>query len=118
MDFQIVIYDEIEKFREYDDPQFSYPYEDRKIQVNSYTLDVEFFELKDFEYKFDKVGVTKELINYEYFSQQVIFQKSYVCLESHYMNILLDFIPSVKQLFQKLFKMPYEQNENCDGEEF
>ena len=31
MDFQIVIYDEIEKFREYDDPQFSYPYEDRKI---------------------------------------------------------------------------------------
>ena len=29
-DMEIVIYDEFEKFRHYNDPQFSYPYEKRK----------------------------------------------------------------------------------------
>ena len=30
-DFQIIVYDEIEKFRDYDHPLFNYPYEKRKI---------------------------------------------------------------------------------------
>ena len=39
LDFELVLYDEIEKFREYDDPQFSYPYQNRKSKLNSFTLE-------------------------------------------------------------------------------
>ena len=39
LDFELVLYDEIEKFREYDDPQFSYPYQKRKSKLNSFTLE-------------------------------------------------------------------------------
>ena len=43
LDFELVVYDEIEKFRKYDHPKFSYPYEARKSKLNSFTLDnVEF----------------------------------------------------------------------------
>ena len=46
-DFQLVVYDEIEKFRDYDHPLFGYPYDKRKIQVNSFTLNPTYFELKE-----------------------------------------------------------------------
>ncbi len=34
-----MIYDEIEKFREHDHPEFSYPFQKRKSKLNSFTLD-------------------------------------------------------------------------------
>ena len=46
-EFQLVVYDEIEKFRDYDHPLFGYPYGDRKIQVNSFTLIPNFFTIED-----------------------------------------------------------------------
>ena len=47
LDFELVIYDEIEKFRQFDDPEFSYPYQSRKSKLNSFTLDPVDFEFKD-----------------------------------------------------------------------
>ena len=38
LDFELVLYDEIEKFREFDHPEFSYPYQNRKSKLNSFTL--------------------------------------------------------------------------------
>ena len=52
-DFSIRIYDEIETFREWDDPQFFYPYGNRSIQVAEFsfstmTLDLS-MESEDYE---------------------------------------------------------------------
>ena len=38
IDFELVIYDEIEKFRKHHDPNFNYPYDARKSKLNSFTL--------------------------------------------------------------------------------
>ena len=35
---EIVIYDEVEKFRSYDHPSFNYPYGERKTKLSGYTL--------------------------------------------------------------------------------
>ena len=46
---EIVVYDEIEKFRQYSNPEFAYPYEKRKnnlVEIN-YGLDI-----KDYVYQF------------------------------------------------------------------
>ena len=37
-DFELVVYDEIEKFRDYDHDLFDYPYEERKTKLASFTL--------------------------------------------------------------------------------
>lgn len=37
--FDLVLYDEIEKFRKYKHPDFNYPYERRKSKLNSFSLD-------------------------------------------------------------------------------
>lgn len=104
-DFQIVVYDQIEKFREYDDPQFSYPFDQRKIKANSFTLETTHFELRDEEHNGYVVGASKWPINYSYMSQKVTFRKSYVCLESHYTSTVVDFYPSVKAFFLKSFSL-------------
>jgi hypothetical protein len=44
-DFELVVYDEIEKFRAYDNDLFEYPYEDRKTKLNSFNLDTRDFKL-------------------------------------------------------------------------
>jgi hypothetical protein len=85
-DFQLVVYDEIEKFRNYDDPMFGYPYDDRKIQVNSFTLNPTYFQIEEVS---SHLLYEKVPDNYLYTSQQVNFKKSYVCLESHFAEVLV-----------------------------
>ena len=45
LDFELVLYDEIEKFRQHDHPEFNYPYQARKSKLNSFTLDPIDFEI-------------------------------------------------------------------------
>ena len=84
--FDLVIYDEIEKFRDYDHPDFNYPFQARKTIVNSFTLDNSMIEYVDGIYS---------LLNYEYSRQEVKFQGSEVCLESHWFKVITDFFPEV-----------------------
>ena len=59
LNFELVLYDEIEKFRDYDDPEFNYPYQPRKTKLNSFTFD---------NSKFQYVEGIYSLLNYEYSS--------------------------------------------------
>lgn len=36
--FELFVYDEIENFKEYDDPDFNYPYDRRKTKISQNTL--------------------------------------------------------------------------------
>lgn len=47
-DAEMVIYDEVEKFRNWDDDEFDYPYEIRKNEIQSYKLTVP-FSLTDYQ---------------------------------------------------------------------
>ena len=64
LSFELVLYDEIEKFRDYDDPEFDYPYQPRKTKLNSFTLD---------NTNFQYVDGTFSLINYEYSREDIKF---------------------------------------------
>ena len=64
LSFELVLYDEIEKFRDFDDKNFNYPYQPRKTKLNSFTLDNSNFQYVDGTYS---------LINYEYSSQDIKF---------------------------------------------
>lgn len=44
VEFELVIYDEVENFRKHTNPLFNYPYQDRKSFASAYTLDTTFFE--------------------------------------------------------------------------
>lgn len=55
----MVIYDEIETFRNYDDPDFNYPYGQRKIKLNSQTISPIFYE-------YNHEADFMELMSYEY----------------------------------------------------
>ena len=47
MDFELVVYDEIENFREHSDELFSYPYGKRKILIAQETFDTEHFTFNE-----------------------------------------------------------------------
>lgn len=88
---QVVIYDEIEKFHDYDHAQFEYPYEKRKNSLlafeynNELPLDAE-GENYDYTYRYDAVK----------------FRVSQVCLEADYfaqLNIFKDFIPAAEGIW-------------------
>lgn len=72
---EIVIYDEIEKFRAYSNPEFPYPYERRKITLSEFTFDLDVPESPDGK-------------NYDYIYKQDMleFRISQVCLEAEYYN--------------------------------
>ena len=82
--------------------------------MNSFTLNPIFFEIKEV---FTHLLYEKVPENYLYTSQQVYFKKSYVCLESHFAEVLVQFIPSIKNFFLKLLGKQTEQN-GCDGQYF
>lgn len=57
-DMEIVVYDEVEKFRSYNSTQFSYPYQKRKNNLGNFNFgwDVSYSEPLlnyDYTYKFD-----------------------------------------------------------------
>ena len=77
VDYELVIYDEIELFREFNDEQFNYPFQNRKSLIRSQTINPHSEE-------FDADEKLIEYIPYEYISTQVKFEMSYVCLEGQY----------------------------------
>ena len=75
---ELVVYDETENFRAWNDPQFDYPYAVRKRKEASFTL--------IFNSKRD---------NYEFASTNLVFKKSVSCLQDPWFKQLLFF----KQVF-------------------
>lgn len=53
LNFDLVIYDEIEKFRKYDDPLFNYPFVRRKSKVFAVMINPFFFSLLENGLKMD-----------------------------------------------------------------
>ena len=68
LNFELVVYDEIEIFRSNSDPEFDYPYGRRKTSLDLTTLDVtslEFLDPEEKEFDYEK--------NYEYYSNNIKF---------------------------------------------
>ena len=96
---EIVLYDEIEKFRNYDHPQFQYPYELRKVALSEFDFNL-------------KLEIPRNGINYDYDykDDNVDFRISQVCLESPY----YDQINIFKAVFNKL-KEVWSSNFNSEN---
>lgn len=92
LEFEVVLYDEIETFRDFDQEQFHYPYGPRKTSLNRATIDIQLlaFEIQEYgDYEY----------NYEYLSSEINFQQSSVCLESTFYEDFLDLGPTIVDLF-------------------
>ena len=64
---ELVIYDEVERFPQFHDELFNYPFKHRKNIVRSLTV----------------TDVSEVIEDYPYYNQVVEFQKSEVCLEAN-----------------------------------
>jgi hypothetical protein len=71
--FELVVYDEIEKFRDYDHDIFNYPYEARKTKLASFTLNTRDFELGKPDESGNYVDGFITKTDYEYSSRSVKF---------------------------------------------
>jgi hypothetical protein len=40
LEFQLVVYDEVEYFKKYNNPEFNYPFQKRKTILGSYNFDI------------------------------------------------------------------------------
>jgi hypothetical protein len=45
LEFELVAYDEIERFNDYQNPQFDYPYAERKNQLSSFNFRSKYFTM-------------------------------------------------------------------------
>jgi hypothetical protein len=68
LEFELVAYDEIERFNGYKHPQFDYPYAERKNQISSFNFRSQYFSLDPINYKLDYRNY-----DYEYTQSQVKF---------------------------------------------
>jgi hypothetical protein len=48
--FELVLYDEVEYFKNYNDPEFNYPYSNRKTKLGSFNLEITVPDDYDYEY--------------------------------------------------------------------
>ena len=87
-DVELVIYDEMEHFRQWNNPLFPYPYSLRKNVLNSY------------KFNFDN----KDETNYYYFSQVIKFERSNVCLQPHWTNQMM-FTEEFERSFYEVVNM-------------
>ena len=74
---EIAVYDEIEKFRQYDHPEFAYPFEQRKNTLEEFTFNLDVPESAD-----------GQNYDYVYKDDKLYFRISQVCLESPYYDQL------------------------------
>lgn len=70
---KLVVYDEYEKFRSYKQPQFNYPYENRKNTMGSF----------DFDNEFDYNPDTKNY-DYTFYETALNFRLSQVCMNNNF----------------------------------
>ena len=55
-DIELIVYDEVENFKSYDDPEFNYPFERRKNLLSRYTFATSIDqETSDYEYPTEEV---------------------------------------------------------------
>ena len=71
-DIDLVIYDETEFFKDWNDPLFNYPFTNRKSLIQRFKFNLTNHDYRDY------------LMDQSYIS----FQKSLVCLEDHYLSEL------------------------------
>lgn len=76
------MYDEQEYFKKYNDEEFFYPYQMRKTKLGSFSFNI---------------LIDEETYDYDYFSKQVSFYSSQICLEGPPLNFADDFIESISE---------------------
>ena len=57
----MVIYDEVEYFKGYDDKDFNYPFEKRKNKISSYTFSTSTSSDGEYEYPIERVSLQSSL---------------------------------------------------------
>lgn len=105
--FELVFYDETEFFREFDDPEFMYPYMPRKQTVAEYKFTIN----------------KNRYADYQFNSPSVKFQRSESCLEGNVflqMDFLSKLVSEVNGLIQAAMgtqqeEEPADDNNGCDG---
>ena len=109
LDFQLVIYDEAENFRNYDSPLFYYPYQKRKSYITTlYPIFTTGF------------NVTNNPEGYYYPHERIIFQMSYSCLEGNVLDDLAIWNPLAEKIPEILFGTTAADDDNeyeCDNGE-
>ena len=88
LEFELVAYDEIERFNDYQHPKFDYPYAERKNQLSSFNFRSKYFTMDPINLRLDYKSY-----DYEYTQSQVKFQISKICLEEHYMESVKQILP-------------------------
>jgi hypothetical protein len=79
LSIEVVVYDETEFFRDYDDPNFSYPFEKRKNLLTSFK-----FQIPDYLDTDEETGeYTME--DYQIKYTNIKFMRAETCLEGNYM---------------------------------
>lgn len=96
-DFKVVVYDEVEDFRDYDHELFDYPYLDRKTQISSQKINIDLDE------------TTYE---YTYNIEDIYFQISQTCLEPS----PLDQFKFASNLYKHIVKFWEEKVSNKEDE--
>lgn len=85
-EFELVVYDEVEYFKKYNNPEFFYPYQRRKTKIGTFSFNILINEVSD----------SQNYYNYDYVSKSVSFQKSQTCLESNPLYLHEDFLESIE----------------------
>ena len=118
-DFELVVYDEIETFKNYkyqkDNVSYDYPFGNRKTKLASKTLLIG----GDYDFVDDDYLMSQD---YNYDSTTIEFQRSHVCLEPNYWNDIKE-IPSqmskfITSYFNKDPENETQSEHDCDGPEF
>jgi hypothetical protein len=110
-DFELVINDEVENFRDYDHPDFMYPYGPRKNLIESFMFKAGNFEIDEMSYRIN-------YLDYDY--SKMKFLISSVCLEGSFYESIYEPLPNLyRYLLKLLFKIEDTKPKNdCDGPEF
>lgn len=84
IEFELVLYDEVEYFKKYDNSEFDYPYSKRKTKLGSFSFNITISADYD----------------YSYFSKAISFQLSQTCLEQNPLLVHTDFVNGARKLRQ------------------
>ena len=94
LEYEVVAYDEIERFNDYESPEFDYPYAQRKNQLSTINFKGEYFGMNG---AYNRINFAD--FDYEYTQTRVKFQISKICLEENYLDSVKKIIPDMWQTF-------------------
>lgn len=104
-EFELVIYDEIEYFKNYRDPEFFYPYQQRKTNIGNFVFETKFYGYEDYYYF--------------YWTQKTVsLRQSEVCMEVAPYDIHSDFSYSLQETLEAYFPSEEEEDIEDGGSEF